>query len=115
MVGTVDVGTGWFRGYAQVGAQTPALLSDALVALERRILAASVALEHGVLPSSTDDGIAVALRAAPSGLGGWGAVVLAVGILAEVDLDPAMLERDPRHRTSGRFLLHWMIPLSSVR
>jgi hypothetical protein len=82
--------------FTQVGAETLALLSDALVTLERRILAACMALEHGELPASTDHSIAVALRAAPSGLGGWDAVILTVGILAEVGLDPAVLSRNSR-------------------
>jgi len=37
------------------------LLSDALVALERWILAAGATLEHRVLPTRTDDNIAAAM------------------------------------------------------
>jgi hypothetical protein len=115
VVGAVRVGAGCFRRCAQIGAETLVLLSDALVTLERRILTADVTLEHGELPTSTEDGIAVALRAAPSSLGRGDGVILTVGVLAEVDLDPAVLERDPRLRASGRFFLHGVIPLSSIR
>ena len=115
VVGAVHIRTGRFHGWAQIGAETFALLSDALVTLERWILTASVALEHRELRASTNDGIAVALRAAPSSRGGRYAVILTVGILAEVDLDPAVFYWDPRLRISGRFLLQGVIPLSSIR
>ena len=72
------------------GAETFVLLSDALVTLEWWKLAAGVAFEHWVLPASTDDSIAVALRTAPSSRGGRDAVILTAGVLAEVDLDPAV-------------------------
>ena len=94
MVGAIRVRTGCFRGYAQVGAETLVLLSDALVALERWILAAGATFEHGVVPTSTDDSIAVALCTAPSALIGRDAVILTLWILAEVDLDPAVLGRN---------------------
>jgi len=84
------VWTGCFRGYAQVGAETLVLLSDALVALERWILAAGATFEHGVLATSTDDRIAVAGCAAPSALSGRDAVIRTLWILAEVGLDPAV-------------------------
>jgi hypothetical protein len=48
-------------------------------------------------------------------LGGGDGIILTVGVLAEVHLDPAVLGRDPRLQTSGRFLLHGVIPLSSIR
>ena len=115
MIGTIHVRAGWFWGYTQVGAKPLAFLSDALITLERRILAAGMAFEHRELPASTDHSIAVTLRAAPSGLGGWDAVILTVGVLAEVDLNPAACGRDPRRGTSGRFLLQRVIPLSPVR
>ena len=115
VTGPVQVGAGGGRGDAQGGAETRALLSEALVTLERRILAAGGALEHGQLPARTDPRLAVALRAAPRALGGWDAVLLTVRILAEVNRDPAVLGRHSRHGPCGRCLPHGVIPLSSVR
>jgi hypothetical protein len=74
-----------------------------------------MALEHGELSASTDDGIAVTLRAAPSPLGCGNAIILTLRVLAEVNLDPAVLRWDPRLGIFGRFFLHGTIPLSSIR
>ena len=91
------------------------LLSNALVTLQRRILAAGMALEYGELSASTDNGIAVTFRAAPSPLGCGIAVIFTLRVLAEVDLDPAVLRWDPRLGIFGRFFLQGTIPLSSIR
>jgi hypothetical protein len=115
MIDTIEVRARWLRRHTQIDAKTLALLSDALVTLERRILAAGMALEHRILPTSTDHRIAVTLGAAPRGLGRWNAIILTAGILAEVYLDPLACRRDPRHETCGRILLQRMIPLSPVR
>jgi hypothetical protein len=61
--------------------------------------------------------LACSLRDDPtfSDLGGWDTVVLAVGILTEVDLDPAKFGLDPGHHASRGFFLHRVIPLSLVQ
>jgi len=115
MVGAVHIGTGSFRRGVQVNAEALAFLSDALVTLERRILAAGITLEYRALPASTGYGVAITLCTAPSRLGCRDAVILALGVFAEVDLDSAVLQWDPRLRIIGRFSLHGMIPLSPIR